>query len=707
MVMTSSLLGASIDGAVFAAIVWLVIRFVHLSPSTRTLLWWCAAAKFVLALTWTTPLALPLLPPAQAAAKSASAKAVAAETGVPADVWTRVSTRVSSRVGPRLATRFALPGADREPAESTMEMSGLSALARGLGEWRSFAALGWIGGLLLVAFVAVRRWSATASLVRSSTPASDEVVARTADLASRLRLRRVPAVRVTERIETPLVTGFVRPVVLLPGERFNVLNERQREMALCHELAHLKRADLWLGCVPALAERLFFFHPLAHLVSREYSLAREAACDAAVVETLDAAPHEYGCLLLALGVSRPQAGAAANAAWSFVHLKRRIAMLQELPSGPRSSRAVAVAAVAVAVLALLPLRLVARPGSAPPPTSSTFATVSQDRPAPRGGDVELPAGLEVENARRERAAQELNFVLLLEGRHTMSGSEQNLERARSFQRNGEPLLWVRSSGREYVIRDQDVLRQARDAWKIFNEKELEKVAKGDHVEALAKLVADSPLAAQLGADAARLGVEVGAQAAEAVLETLRNLHFSDRDFEKMKELGEFKALKDLELQKELKALMHSDWVKQLESLKELDQLKELHKLDTLREVRESESLREALRELHESLGEIERNAGQDVERSMREHRDHLHDMQDRLHDMKDHMHDMKDRLHEQGGKLHEMLEPLHGMHEPLAEMGRHLGEMGREIGEHTGRAMERMRELIERAIAEGTARPVK
>ena len=74
-------------------------------------------------------------------------------------------------------------------------------------------------------------------------------------------------------------------------------------MAICHELVHLRRGDLWLGCVPALAERLFFFHPLAHVAAREDPLAREAACDAAVLRAMDATPQDYGRLLLALGVS--------------------------------------------------------------------------------------------------------------------------------------------------------------------------------------------------------------------------------------------------------------------------------------------------------------------------------------------------------------------------------------------------------------------
>ena len=141
-----------------------------------------------------------------------------------------------------------------------------------LREWSSFAAIGWTLGLLPVDRQ-LRRWRGHASDARTLPSRRRQMFRPTrVDLARRLRLRRVPEVG-SRRIETPLVTGLLRPVVLLPSGCLDALTDRQRQMALCHELAHLKRADLWLGCVPALAERVFFFHPLVHLASREYALS--------------------------------------------------------------------------------------------------------------------------------------------------------------------------------------------------------------------------------------------------------------------------------------------------------------------------------------------------------------------------------------------------------------------------------------------------
>jgi bla regulator protein BlaR1 len=682
--MTSTLLSASTDGAIFAAAVWVLIRVVELSPSTRTLLWWCAAAKFVLALTWTTPIAVPLLPTASAPASTASSRrAVPADTAPANDVWTRITSRVSSRVGPRITSRFAPPRAEvEEGTAASLVTRGWSSLASGVAEWSTFAGLAWLMGLALIGFVAIRRWHETASMMRASVAAPPETQRQAADLAIRLGLSRVPDVRISDRVNTPLVAGFRRPAVLLPAGRFEALTPRQQEMAICHELTHLKRADLWLGCVPALAERLFFFHPIAHVVAREYSLAREAACDAAVVETLDAPPREYGCLLLALGVGRPQAGAAAGAAWSFEHLKRRIAMLQELPSSPHRSRTVAAAAVAVAVLALVPLRLVARPapGAAVMPGEVAAAQAGRAGRAPRAQgdravaqdvrDAELGTAVEaVEQTPRESGPKEMSFVLMLDGQRTVSGSEQDMARARSFQRDGASLLWVRRNGREYVIRDEDVLRQAREAWRDFNKHELGQFVDG-HLEAMGKALADSPLighAAQAGVEAGRLGAEIGAHAAEIAAEALRHLQFSDLDFEKLKDL------------------------------KELKELKHLHKLEKLHELHELDALESSMRELHKSLADIDKTTQREIERSFKKALDEHHESLEHL----------KDRLHDLAEPLREMEHPIRDMAEPLEEMGRHMGEMGREIGRETERAMQQMREIIERAIAAGVAKPVK
>jgi bla regulator protein blaR1 len=459
--MLEILVRASFEGAILVAMIWALCRCLpRLSPATRTVLWWCAAAKFVLALVWTAPVHVPILPASLASIQEARVPGTGKyvegpEAAAPVSAGRITATSAATRAG-------------RPPSRGNPQ----SAAA-----WQAVAlVVAWMVGVAGAAGVGVRRWKQMAGLIARSgaAPPATEVMA--AGLASRLGLRHVPRVRFSDEVGTPLVTGILQPIILLPAPAFEALSERQQRLALCHELTHIKRADLWLGCVPAIAERAFFFHPLVHLAAREYALCREAACDARVLAVLNAAPQEYGRLLLDLGVSRARTSlAAAGAPWSFSTLRRRIAMLDSPSPRSTGSRAVAAIVIGAAVLAIAPLRMAARPAA----VDLTIDSAVQPPPADLHGVGLEPVtppilpGTPPERAPVDGAAQkehDLNYVLFIDGdRTTMSGSTRDIATARRYRRTGEPILWFRHGGREYVVRDQRILDQVTALWKPVNE----------------------------------------------------------------------------------------------------------------------------------------------------------------------------------------------------------------------------------------------
>ena len=100
--MLGILVRASVEGALLAATIWGLCRFHRrLSPATRTALWWCVSAKFVVALFWTAPVNVPVLP----AAASSIHEAQMAVTAPPAVVGDADSRRPGDvvrdrRIGP-------------------------------------------------------------------------------------------------------------------------------------------------------------------------------------------------------------------------------------------------------------------------------------------------------------------------------------------------------------------------------------------------------------------------------------------------------------------------------------------------------------------------------------------------------------------------------------------------------------------------------
>jgi beta-lactamase regulating signal transducer with metallopeptidase domain len=487
--MLPQLLRASIDGAIAVALVWLLCRAIpRLTGATRAWLWWLAAAKFVVALVWTAPIPLPLLPPAQ-----------------PVEIVVERSSPP-----PLMADMEPI---DESIADDAAGVATMRPVVPPANPWPAALTVIWIAGVIIAAGLAARDWRRASRLVAASWPATPEILGIVQPLSSRLSLGRVPEVRLSPDVDTPLVVGVGRPGVLLPATGFGRLSPRQRQMSICHELVHIRRADLRLGCVPALAELLFFFHPFTRLAAREYALAREAACDAAVLEALDAAPQEYGRLLVDLGVAEPRARlAAAGASWSSSTLKRRLVMLNNLSSVSSASRVLAAVAVAVAAVSVVPVKLVARQ-AAPSPAAKPIATplepkpaittVSTAKPTPtqavakvipqvkpiaptpqkpapvvrvapkpgakwlyvaQAGDQTIVIGSDVVFFRGgvSTAADATGFryrMFLEKAAVSDTQTNQAVDRAKTFRKEGETMIWFKRNDHEYVVRDADTIKE--------------------------------------------------------------------------------------------------------------------------------------------------------------------------------------------------------------------------------------------------------
>ena len=431
--MLETLARASIDGACLVCAIWIISRALpRLPAAAKAMLWWCAAAKVVVALAWVTPVTVPVLPATEASSRAA----------VPA----AASGSETSGTDGRSSRIEAAPGSD------------------GAGAWSWILMSLWAAGMCGSAGLAIRSWRQARSVVRRSTAAGPALQACAREIAGLLALRRTPDVRLSTDVESPLITGVWRPLILVPDPRFMALSREQQRMALCHELAHVRRGDVWLGCVPAVAERIFFFHPLVRLAAREYAFWREAACDAAVLAALGTVPQAYGRLLLDLGVARPPATlAAAGAAWSFSNLKRRIVMLHQPDRPSMTARIVGAAVLATALVAIAPLKLVARPSAA-----AAAAVSFVEGPAvslPVAAPAPVPAASGGQSPERKGREDGFRFVYFMDGDHsTMSGSSSDMARARRFRSGSGRFLWFRVDGKEYVVRDAGVLRELEAIW---------------------------------------------------------------------------------------------------------------------------------------------------------------------------------------------------------------------------------------------------
>ena len=452
--LAAALLRASLQGALAVAAVWALCRLVPRLPAAlRCALWWLVCLKLLVALAAPAAVPLPLLPAAVAPA------VLVAESGPP--------------------VQTELP-ADRLIADAP-------ALPR--FSWTLLLVALWGAGVLAHVVRGAVQFRRLRARVRGATPVADAALpVPFTQLEHLVGLRRPVVVLASDAIETPQVVGPLRPRILLPARALARLSPEELALTLCHELLHVRRGDLWLGWVPAAAQRLFFFHPLARLAAREYALAREAACDAAVLRVLRPSPDRYGRLLVRLGVTvEVPRFAAAGAAPSFRTLKRRLEMLQQAIAGKRFHRGWWALLAPAALVVLIPFRMVAEEQAAPAPAAPAVAAAEATAPAlapaaPDGGDGEpalapaaptaaaaptAPVLAAAPVAPRERSGYAYAFgddgeayvVLFGDGDATMSGSTDDLERARRLLGPRGRGVWFERGDKEYVVDDEALVRQ--------------------------------------------------------------------------------------------------------------------------------------------------------------------------------------------------------------------------------------------------------
>lgn len=442
---------ASVEGAVFGAAVWMFVRLVPATPPrVRVWLWWLVSARLLWALVPVPAVEIAPPPPVVAAVANDA-----------------LLTRTLSSVAQTTST-FVVSGSSALLPSSTMAGSSPSPIRWSI-TWGDAMRVTACGVYLLVlvwqAWRLLANLRSVARLMTRANPAPPSIVARAAELAEALDVS-LPEIRVSRDVRSPLVAGTVTSVVVLP-ERATSWSAEELDFALAHELAHVKYRDLVWAWVPALSERVFFFHPLARLAVREYVLAREAASDARAITLLRATPDAYGCFLLALGCAPASPlCAAARATSTFTTLKRRLLMLERATTYTSRWWWALVAAAAVT---LVPLTFAATPDRAQPAEPPPAPAAPQEPiapPAPPAPPVAVPPPPAPPVPPVAPVKTRTPWVMFDAGDadgSVKAASRHDVAEAARQRQGTEAMLWFKHDGVAYVSRDprmMDVVRSS-------------------------------------------------------------------------------------------------------------------------------------------------------------------------------------------------------------------------------------------------------
>ncbi len=258
------------QSAALAGVAWLICRYARKAPAS----WRCALWVLVTIKLFVPPLAM--LPSQMAVGQRLEP---VARVTVAANVVEQPPAAVIPAGPMREEARETAP-ASPPPAEPVLAPSDAVMLLL-------------LVGVLVMSVMLARKYGAQRRLVGGSARAGEQLACMLCRCARMLGVRRIPEVMLSGAIQTPMLVGAIRPVILLPEGIMDSCGEGDLRAMLLHELAHVRRFDMALLWLQQLAQVLFFFNPAVWLAGREMRRERELACDEMVLSRAGIAPKEY------------------------------------------------------------------------------------------------------------------------------------------------------------------------------------------------------------------------------------------------------------------------------------------------------------------------------------------------------------------------------------------------------------------------------
>jgi beta-lactamase regulating signal transducer with metallopeptidase domain len=167
--------------------------------------------------------------------------------------------------------------------------------------WLMFAWAGVSATLFVLLIIGAMR---TAAWVRKATRIEDPRLLYLIDRwKKRLGMSRPIELKNSYDCTTPLVVGFLKPVILLPESSLRKLDEDELEAVLVHEMHHVARHDALINVLQGALSAIYFFHPLVWWANAEIRRHREHAVDEMTIAALQGRRKAYGSALVKIAES--------------------------------------------------------------------------------------------------------------------------------------------------------------------------------------------------------------------------------------------------------------------------------------------------------------------------------------------------------------------------------------------------------------------
>jgi len=167
--------------------------------------------------------------------------------------------------------------------------------------WQTIVLLFWLAGVLAFAVVLVQRLRFVRGLVATSAPADGELLCLLDQCRRQIGVHRQVRLRTLDTLPSPAVCGLLKPVILMPTPLVERLAPEGLKAALIHELAHIRRGDLWINAVQTFLQVIYFYNPFVWFANAMIRRTCEEAVDETVLVTLGGRAKDYSNTLIDIG----------------------------------------------------------------------------------------------------------------------------------------------------------------------------------------------------------------------------------------------------------------------------------------------------------------------------------------------------------------------------------------------------------------------
>jgi beta-lactamase regulating signal transducer with metallopeptidase domain len=210
----------------------------------------------------------------------------------------------------------------------------------------------WLVGVLLVVGRSVFGHLTLARIVARARPLAEPEWQRAIfGAAGAVSLSRPVRLLVSDDVQSPITSGLLRPVVVLPSDAVSWDAER-RHIVLVHELAHVARADYASQLVATSVCALFWFNPVVWVAATRLRVEAEHAADDAVL-VAGTSGVTYATHLLELARQERSLHLAAAVAVGMIRSTRLEGRFRAMLDSTRPRAGVSPAALTFALLLAL------------------------------------------------------------------------------------------------------------------------------------------------------------------------------------------------------------------------------------------------------------------------------------------------------------------------------------------------------------------